>query len=399
MIDRPGLELSDWLESVQGEEWTWYTKRLSPNDTGLTKSNQVGPYIPKPVAFPLLGMEPNAKPTANVFRLWNCWLVSHDQHNELRLIYYMSKNECRLTRFGGKRSPVQDPENTSRLMVFAFRNDGSTLQAWLARSDDEEELIQDWTGQVVPGFPIRRRIVEGQLVLDELFAVPTDACNCAMSDLPSHWALEFPAPTALTAEAVSRMGLHDRDADSRLMRRFECEYSIFRTVEAAHVLPKVTSGFKGVEAFVQLAVSVINRRKSRAGRSLELQLATVFDEEQIAYERQVMTETGSTVDFLFPSLDRYYNAPHGDADIHMLAVKTTLRDRWRQVTQEGRKIEPKHLFTMDEAVPIPQYQDMKSRGVVLVVPQRRVASYPPPIRTDVLTLGRFIELVRTRANS
>jgi hypothetical protein len=397
MIGRPGLDLGDWLESVQGEEWTWYTKRLSPNDTGLTKSNQVGPYIPKPVAFPLLGLEPAAKPDADVSRMWNYWLVSHDQRNELRLVYYMSKNECRLTRFGGRRSPVQDPENTSRLMVFAFRDDGSTLQGWLARSDDEEELIQDWTGQVVPGFPIRRRVVEGQLRLDELFAVPADACNCAMSDLPSHWALEFPAPTALTAEAVSRMGLHDQDVDSRLMRRFECEYSIFRTVEEAHVLPKVSSGFRGVDAFVQVAMSVINRRKSRAGRSLELQLATVFDEERITYERQVMTETGSTVDFLFPSLDRYYNASHGDPDVRMLAVKTTLRDRWRQVLQEGRKIEPKHLFTMDEAVTIPQYQDMKSRGVLLVVPQRRVASYPPPIRTDVLTLGRFVELVRAKA--
>ena len=114
----------------------------------------------------------------------------------------------------------------------------------------------------------------------------------------------------------------------------------------------------------------------------------------MAYARQQRTEPGSKVDFLFPSLDRYHNASAGDPGIHMLAVKTTLRDRWRQVLQEGKKIEPKHLFTMDQAVTIPTYQDMKSRGVQLVVPQRRVALFPQPIRNDVLTLGKFLTLVK-----
>jgi hypothetical protein len=392
MIPRP--DLAEWLDRVNGEEWTWYTKRLAPNDTGLTKSHQVGPYIPKPVAFPLLGLPEDARPQADDERLWSYWLVSHDQRGELRLVYYLSKDECRLTRFGGKASPIQNPESTSRILVLAFRGADGVLEAWLARDDEEEDLVEDRIGQVVPGIPIRRRVVDGQLRLDELFPTTTDVCDCTMADLPPAWALEFPAPTALSAEALRRFGGGHLDVDTRLMRRFECEYRLFRTVEDAHVLPTVTGGFPRVEDFVSVAMSVINRRKSRAGRALELQLETVFKEEEVPFERQVMTEPGSVVDFLFPSLDRYQVAPLGDQGIHMLAVKTTLKDRWRQVLQEAKKVSPKHLFTLDEGVSLATYQDMKSRGLELVVPQRRVAHFPEPVRNEVMTLGRFLDLVR-----
>src|SRR5437879_4815113 len=127
-MSSPGMDAAEWLDRVTGPEWTWFTKRLAPNDTGLTKSHQVGPYIPKPVAFPLLGLPDDAKPDGDSDRMWNYWLVSHDQRGELRLVYYKSKHECRLTRFGGKQSPLQDPENTSRILVLAF-GPNDTLEA------------------------------------------------------------------------------------------------------------------------------------------------------------------------------------------------------------------------------------------------------------------------------
>ncbi len=262
---------------------------------------------------------------------------------------------------------------------------------------DEEDAIQDRIGAVVPGVPLHRRLVDGQIRLDELIPISTDACDCAMSDLPPGWALEFPASTAMTAEAVRRFGNPHLDADTWLMRRFECEYRIFRTVEESHVLPTLAGAFSQVDDFVSSAMSVINRRKNRAGRALELHLATVFQEEGVSFQAQVMTETGSKVDFLFPSLDRYQGATSAASDIHMLAVKTTLKDRWRQVLQEGKKVSPKHLFTLDEGVSLATYQDMKSRDLQLVVPQRKVAHFPEPVRQDILTLRTFIELVKGAA--
>jgi hypothetical protein len=387
-------DLSEWLAGIQGEEWTWYTKRLAPNDTGLTKSHQVGPYIPKPVAFPLLGLPEDARPEGDVDRYWAYHLASHDQRSQLRLIYYKSKNECRLTGFGGKASAIQDPENTSRILVLAFHPGDRLMEAWLARDDDEGGEIELSVGQVVPGIPIRRRVVNGQLMLDELFATAVDVCAVGMAELPPAWALEFPAPTAITGEAVRRIGGHELDVDTRLMRRFECEYRLFRTVEESHLLPRLTGGFAAVDDFVSVARSVLNRRMSRAGKALELHIETILTEEEVPFERQVATEPGSIVDFLFPSLERYQAASNGDPGLRMLAVKTTLRDRWRQVLQEAEKVAPKHLFTLDEGVSLATYQDMKSKGVELVVPQRRVAHFPEPVRHEVMTLGRFLDLVR-----
>ncbi|MDQ3524435.1 MAG: type II restriction endonuclease [Chloroflexota bacterium] len=163
------------------------------------------------------------------------------------------------------------------------------------------------------------------------------------------------------------------------------------------MLPTLAGAFSQVDDFVSSAMSVINRRKNRAGRALELHLATVFQEEGVSFQAQVMTETGSKVDFLFPSLDRYQGATSAASDIHMLAVKTTLKDRWRQVLQEGKKVSPKHLFTLDEGVSLATYQDMKSRDLQLVVPQRKVAHFPEPVRQDILTLRTFIELVKGAA--
>lgn len=393
-------DLIQWLDEISGEEWTWFAKRLSANDTGLTESHQRGIYLQKSVGFPLLGI-PWPSPTVrwtdkkNPDRMWDYWLVSHDQHGDVRLIYYNwgGRNECRITRFGGRDSPLQNPENTSRILIMAFRDDGK-LQAWVARDDDEEDIIQGRVGPIVPGIALHRRLVNGQLRLDELLPPSKDTCDIAIADLPLGWALEFPAPIQLTAEAVRRVGGEKLDPDTRLMRRYECEFRLFRVVEEAHVLPMVSAGFPQVDDFLNVAMNVLNRRKSRAGRALELHLAAVFAEEGVICQAQAMTEVGSVVDFLFPSLARYQDAEPGDPSVRMLAVKTTLKDRWRQVLAEGRKVRPKHLFTLDEGVSLPQYQQVKAEGIELVVPQRNVAHFPEEIRLDLLTLGKFLDLVK-----
>ena len=396
MIARP--ELGTWLADVSAPEWRWFAKRLSANDTGLTRSNQVGIYLPKSVAFPLLGIvEGPGQRRVDRDRHWQYRLLSHAQAGELRLVYYASKDECRLTRFGGKASAVQDPDNTSRILMLAFREDGR-LDAWLARDDDDEDLIQSRLGQIVPGVPLHRRVVDGQLRLDELLPTTGRGCDVSMSDLPMTWALDFPPPSEISAEAVRRVGT-DRDPDSRLMLRYECEFRLFRVVEEAHVLPAVREGFADVEGFLHVATSVLNRRKSRAGRALELHLATIFEEEGLAFESQVTTEPGSIVDFIFPSADAYLRANGEAADVWMLAVKTTLRDRWRQVLAEGRKLHTKHLLTLDEGVSPAQYDQITNDGIKLVVPRRNLSHFPARVRDEILTLDAFVNLIRGPATT
>ncbi len=52
----------------------------------------------------------------------------------------------------------------------------------------------------------------------------------------------------------------------------------------------------------------------------------------------------------------------------MLAVKTTCKDRWRQILNEADKIHQVHLFTLREGVSLAQYREMRESGVRLVVP-------------------------------
>ncbi|CCK00638.1 hypothetical protein BN130_3423 [Cronobacter malonaticus 507] len=74
----------------------------------------------------------------------------------------------------------------------------------------------------------------------------------------------------------------------------------------------------------------------------------------------------------------------------MLAVKTTCKDRWRQILNEADKISQVHLFTLQEGVSQAQYREMQDAGVRLVVPSSLHKKYPEAIREELLTLGEFI---------
>ena len=145
-----------------------------------------------------------------------------------------------------------------------------------------------------------------------------------------------------------------------------------------------------MEEFVAFANSVTNRRKSRAGKSLELQVKQIFDEERVEYSWGKATEDKRTPDFIFPSIEHYHNASWPASKLRMLAAKTTCKDRWRQVLNEAGRIGEKHLLTLQEGVSIPQYREMKSEGVILVVPRLLQGKYPTEIRDELLTLEEFL---------
>lgn len=45
-MSTPITELQEWLHEVNTDQWYWYLKRLSCNDTGQTGGHQVGVYLP-----------------------------------------------------------------------------------------------------------------------------------------------------------------------------------------------------------------------------------------------------------------------------------------------------------------------------------------------------------------
>lgn len=179
------------------------------------------------------------------------------------------------------------------------------------------------------------------------------------------------------------------------MRRRDCEYDVFRSVEQAIELQAIQNGFNSIDAFVARANTILQRRKARSGRSLELHLNAILNEEGINFQPQARTESGNRPDFLFPSQKAYDNPSFPESRLRMLAVKTTIKERWRQILEEADRIPVKHLLTLQEGVSEQQFAQMREAGVRLVVPQSLHVRFPQPIRGAIMTLGEMVDEVRS----
>lgn len=388
-------DLRAWLLDAVAPTRRVIYKRLAANDTGATGAHQVGLYLPKRFAF-LLAPELDTD-DRNPRRSITLRLASHDQASQPDLIYYNNhrtggtRDECRITGFGDRASALQDPDSTGAVLVLSFDAAGYSVEGWLATTLEEEEVLEGALGQFVPGFV-------GYLGPDETGAPSLleaggvlGGCRPDPATLPPAWRTSFPSGQELADESARRIATGRLDVDTVFMRRRDCEYSLFRAVEAIHVLPAIGRGFVTVDEFLGVAQTVLQRRKSRAGRSLELQLARVLRDSRVEFDAQVTTERGHRPDFIFPSIAHYRTARPGARDLAMLAAKSTLRDRWRQVLEEADKVPVKHLFTLDQGVSEPQFREMSTRGIVLVVPRPNVARFPRSIQPNLITLSGFIE--------
>lgn len=393
-------ELLAWIQSVSGPEWLWDIKYIAANDT-YAKPNvhQGGPYVSKGLlAAAFNTLSEWAQKVENPDLRLPVAIDSHGWSGEVRLVWYNSKpfkgqkngrDEARLTGWGGKESPILEPGATGTLAVFAYHmregGDADQCRIWLCRDDNEEDALLDRVGDVEPGEGILFSPVGG-IHLER----PLGSCALAESELPGGWLKDFP-----TGEEILRWVLKERpmpglSPDDRLMRRRACEYDLFRAIEAVHVLPRVREGFASVDEFVDYAGGVLNRRKARGGRSLELQTKHILDEESVPYSFTPQTEGKRRPDFIMPSIDRYRDSGFDSSRLRMLALKTTCKDRWRQVLDEAARIETKHLLTLQEGVSADQHAEMEEGHVVLVVPKPLIEKYPDEVQRKLVTLEQFI---------
>lgn len=165
-------------------------------------------------------------------------------------------------------------------------------------------------------------------------------------------------------------------------------------MEKAIELPLIQQGFSDIEDFLARAQAILQRRKSRSGRSLELDTKEVFLEEGliegIDFSHQPESEPGKKPDFLFPSATDYKNSRFSKERLRMLAVKTTCKDRWRQILNEAERISQKHLLTLQEGVSENQFGEMAQSNVQLVVPASLVSAYPKSVQPHLQTIESFI---------
>jgi hypothetical protein len=187
------------------------------------------------------------------------------------------------------------------------------------------------------------------------------------------------------------------DADTAVIEWMDREEVLFRTLERYQVKNRLRRGFgEDVDDFLKFATSLRQRRSSRAGFALENHLKAVFDEFNIQYSYNKITEHRAKPDFIFPGITEYHDNSF-DADfLVMLGSKRTCKDRWRQVLAEADRIETKHLLTLEAGISISQTDEMRDKSLQLVIPQSIHRTYKPSQQDWLMNLNEFIELVRTK---
>lgn len=408
------MDVSDWLDD-HAEGWVWYVKRLAGNDTLANGSHQSGFYIPRAVFFRLFpSLAAHTRDNADAWI--DLTVSSHPdtspdtgpdmQHDPrpVRVIWYNNKHrggtrdEVRVTNLGGGTSALLDPESTGALAVFAFRGDqgqdAARCDVWVCRSEAEEDLVERDTGTVEPGrwttWP-----PDGGLFAFMQTANRSD-CRLAAHALPPEWLVKFPGGAEIIRKVKELRPETGLSVDKRLIRRRDCEFELFRALEEAVELPRAAAGFQTIDAFLAAAQTMLQRRKARSGKSLELHMREILLEEGFDENRDFtyQPKAGNNPDFLFPNEQAYLDPAFPRDQVQMLAVKTTFKDRWRQITEECADLPVRYLLTLQEGVSEPQFRLITNAGIRLVVPEKNLDKYARDIRPHLLTLAGFLALVR-----
>lgn len=210
----------------------------------------------------------------------------------------------------------------------------------------------------------------------------------------------FPSSKALSALALESLHAEVSPVeapDSTLIQLLDREERMFRELErhivSRELRTRAESWAEDVDGFISFSLGVHNRRKSRAGHSLENHLEWIFSENSLLFDRGARTENRSKPDFLFPGEIYYHNAEWPDSRLAMLGVKTSCKDRWRQVLNEAARIPEKHLLTLQPGISEHQTREMNEAKLTLVLPKTLHTTYSDEQQKSLMDLDLFIREV------
>ncbi|MFC4875028.1 type II restriction endonuclease [Negadavirga shengliensis] len=325
---------------------------------------------------------------------------NHPTRSEFRLYY--SANT--VTGLAKEADLVLIAKSTEGFLLVVVCPSGSTHESqllWLFGLEESERkfVIREYSDEKSElGYA-------GKMVISYLGLEIEEEEPDFLDDMIREFGLTFPSTAVFSRYA--RRTLPEKvsaaDApDEALMAWLEWEEALFRTLERKIVGRKLSEGFGkdglDVDDFVKFSLSVQNRRKSRAGYAFENHLAEVFDRNAIQYTRGAKTERNNKPDFLFPGIEQYFATEFPTELLTMLGLKTTAKDRWRQVIPEADRIPVKHLVTLEPAISSNQTEEMKIQKVQLVLPKPIMLTYTKAQQAGILTLSDFIGELRDKEN-
>ena len=372
-----------------------FCRFITANDTGKNGSHQAGFYIPK-CAAPLLFDTPGVKGENKDKYVEVKW--QNDFITDSRFVYYGqgTRNEYRITRFG-KNFPFFEEDNVGDLLIIT-QHSKTFYYGFVLQSDQDIDdffayfnLSSDMTNQLIDATQADTPEKQLKAGIKELVGRYTDFPETRQM-------AEFAREIYNKAHNITDTKIC-KYPDEQLLKWIDTEYRLFRCFEEKVYTPIYSQPFPNCQELVKFSNIILNRRKSRAGKSLEHHLATIFTAARLEYEEQAVTEDNKKPDFLFPNGEAYHNLLFPTDNLVFLGAKTTCKDRWRQVLNEANRIETKYLFTLQQGISKNQLREMKHEHLKLVVPAAYRTSFDKEFQPEIETLGTFIKMVKEKQGS
>ena len=327
------------------------------------------------------------------FVTWYDARASHPTRSEHRLYFPRTLVSERM-REGDLAVFAVTPRRQLYVFIAAA---GSTYErhlTWLFELDDDqlEMHVQDYTeGEHRPvGYAER-------IILEELGIETVETADENWLEvMVDRFGGAFPTTKAFSAfarETAGDLNVVD-DADAALIEWLDHEERLFRLLERHIVGEEIRNGFEDVDSFVSFSLSVHNRRKARAGLALENHVQHAFEAHGVAFCRGCETEKRKRPDYLLPGKQFYRDPLHPADRLAMLGVKSSCKDRWRQVLSEADRIPVKHLLTLEPGISENQTDEMQSAMLRLVVPRGLHVTYTAAQRDWLMGFDDFIRFAR-----
>jgi len=386
-------EISGWISRSK----QILIKKLSRNDCSWAddpRKHQAGFYVPDAVRksgfFPELANTNPARPHIIDARYDTFWPASGEIKNSALKHYTNKGTEFHCTRvpreqfaslspasllIGGRLRKSVDAAQHWFIVVDSATEEAEIIEAVfsldsdfhfglfspnvLAKAmDDQEQLIAE----------LRRALRDGKLdqyIDRQRLAAPSDFARLAQDAWLREAGLDRVDPFLVDSpgEAVMRIS---RDIEFTLYKQAELR---LRAAEVARILfageDPVASLIRRFGELDRLFLSAAQTRKSRAGLSFEHHVQRLLVDGRILHEPQVVVG-GRRPDFVLPEVSALKGSKRDDAMI--LSLKTTLRERWKQLGME-RPYGTIFLATVDDRVSFEAITEMARSDITLVVPE------------------------------
>lgn len=311
-----------------------------------------------------------------------------------KIYYYESKQEYRIADFGGKPFAFLQDKYIGCLLIIGKNEEGPYDAYVLEEQKDIDDFLDYFRLDNTQSTHCIKGIYNSQYNKEKLKCI--EKLVNGYNDFPSTGEL-CEAAQDLIIE-LKKYGNADivENCDALIKDWHDVDYRIFEGIEERLYQPYLKEPIGELNKLLRLSKIITNRRKSRAGLSLEHHLSRIFDAGAFEYEIHAKTELNKKPDFLFPNSASYHNLSYDTDKLIMLGAKTTCKDRWRQVLTEADRIRNKYLFTLQPGISTIQLEEMASYNLTLVVPRTNLHLFNYSETNNVIDLKTFISYVKEK---